>query len=1256
MNNNSLYRLIGIVLMSLVFNHQIKAQGAPRETNPLVPSLDQVAAMPTSPEAAAFAKYGDTEVSYYTGTPNISLSLPSLQGKSITVPMSLTYDASGIRVEQLATWVGLGWNLNVGGMITRQVNGLPDDFIEARPEYHPYYSAESSTTIGTRSIKEYYEYFSNNIMTGGAHADDLVQSYNTYLAFFSDRKLDTQPDVYSFSALGLSGKFYIDYNSNGSSNTKIGVPLDMPDLKIEVDLSDDNAATFNKKDISGFRIWDSKGTKYTFNLSETSYVIDDNENEDYKKYHSAWYLTKVETANSQDVVDFNYSAQNEWTNEQYMERGVSYNYIPQSEIGDCPVSAPTGSTPIHKVTQRELVNISINGRVRASFLTDTRQDLTGRDRLKSITINNGSLGSANTISFDNDHYFTAPTDNSEFGKRLKLKGVSFLGENKGAENLPDQLQKYSFEYDEITPLPSRSSTAQDYWGFYNGMSNAQSLIPADPRFPNNGSSFDGGNRQTDFLSMKAGSLKRIYYPTGGSTRYHYAPNNVIGSQSFTSTQDIVYGQVNLNGFIDNNDPTNYLTCDDATAGLPALAESTFSITETGTYDVKLKVTSDAINSSNSKVFYAFIYKGAAKSFCDLLNDPDSPDIIYKSLIGGGGNYLDEQAVSLDSRDNYRMMVVSNADIVNLEVYRTETAADAELVSTNVGGLKVYKIEDLDEKADPVKTRFFYYDDFSLVADTVSLTVGFLESNTASSGLLQQPISFDSPNVTQKFDQDIGYFDCYYTNRFSSNQYRNVSGVIGYSKVTEFVWADGTEGYTVYEFINRDLSTTKQTVAPPNSNGKLQRQRVYNSANQLLQETTYEYEEISLTGSTKALVFNAIDNGYFNLVATNPGSTGHVAYSQMPIAGDGQNRLPQPCSGASCLKSGPQPIYQMGSYLIGKGWVRQKSSTTTSYYEGRAISSSTENFYESPNHFQMTSTRTTEMDDHIVVNEMMYPADISDPLMSDLVTAHRTAELVGQKNYRIEGEDIIEISEQKVTYKNFSSGLYPELMQYAARGQVLEDRIQYLQRDTNGNPQVLVKDDQQRIGIIWGYEGTRPIAQITGLTNNYDFAYASFEYLEEGSWSYIGAPLGASNAPSGNRYYNLSNGNISFGGLSPSETYIVTYWQQSGGTSSVSITNASSGQISDESINGGWRLVTKEISGASSITISGSVNIDELRLYPKGAQMITFAHHPVFGILSQSDANARPIHYKYDMYGRLIEVRDADGNLLNVNQYNLQTND
>ena len=50
------------------------------------------------------------------------------QGRELNLPINLSYDASGVRVNQRSTLTGLGWNLQVGGRISRQVNGLPDDF------------------------------------------------------------------------------------------------------------------------------------------------------------------------------------------------------------------------------------------------------------------------------------------------------------------------------------------------------------------------------------------------------------------------------------------------------------------------------------------------------------------------------------------------------------------------------------------------------------------------------------------------------------------------------------------------------------------------------------------------------------------------------------------------------------------------------------------------------------------------------------------------------------------------------------------------------------------------------------------------------------------------------------------------------------------------------------------------------------------------------------------------------------------------
>ena len=83
-----------------------------------------------TPEAAAFKKYGEESVNEYTGTADISVPLYTIKCKDIEIPVVLRYDASGIKVEQEASWVGLGWNLTVGGCINYVCAGSHDQYTQ----------------------------------------------------------------------------------------------------------------------------------------------------------------------------------------------------------------------------------------------------------------------------------------------------------------------------------------------------------------------------------------------------------------------------------------------------------------------------------------------------------------------------------------------------------------------------------------------------------------------------------------------------------------------------------------------------------------------------------------------------------------------------------------------------------------------------------------------------------------------------------------------------------------------------------------------------------------------------------------------------------------------------------------------------------------------------------------------------------------------------------------------------------------------
>ncbi|MBL7853225.1 MAG: hypothetical protein JNL17_02430 [Cyclobacteriaceae bacterium] len=81
---------------------------------------------PHQPEYISFEEPGATDmVNLLTGDFSYSLPILEVPGPEGSFSVPLTYNA-GIGPDQEASWVGLGWTLNVGA-ITRQYNGFPDD-------------------------------------------------------------------------------------------------------------------------------------------------------------------------------------------------------------------------------------------------------------------------------------------------------------------------------------------------------------------------------------------------------------------------------------------------------------------------------------------------------------------------------------------------------------------------------------------------------------------------------------------------------------------------------------------------------------------------------------------------------------------------------------------------------------------------------------------------------------------------------------------------------------------------------------------------------------------------------------------------------------------------------------------------------------------------------------------------------------------------------------------------------------------------
>jgi YD repeat-containing protein len=191
------------------------------------------------------------------------------------------------------------------------------------------------------------------------------------------------------------------------------------------------------------------------------------------------------------------------------------------------------------------------------------------------------------------------------------------------------------------------------------------------------------------------------------------------------------------------------------------------------------------------------------------------------------------------------------------------------------------------------------------------------------------------------------------------------------------------------------------------------------------------------------------------------------------------------------------------------------------------------------------------------------------------------------------------------------------------------------------------------GYIWDYSHAYPIAAYVNADTS-SVAYTSFESDGTGNWTRGTTESDYTAGVTGTHCYTL-NSDISKSNLSPATTYTVSYWVQ--GSPPFTIPGTINGyplQGKTVFINGAnWTYYEHRVTGQSTVSIQGSGNIDELRLYPVDAQMTTYTYAPLVGMTSQCDINNRVTYYDYDSFKRLQVVRDQDGNIVKTVQYHYQ---
>jgi hypothetical protein len=355
---------------------------------------------------------------------------------------------------------------------------------------------------------------------------------------------------------------------------------------------------------------------------------------------------------------------------------------------------------------------------------------------------------------------------------------------------------------------------------------------------------------------------------------------------------------------------------------------------------------------------------------------------------------------------------------------------------------------------------------------------------------------------------------------------------------------------------------------------------------------------------------------------------------------------------------PLMIYSYADYHIPVGVKNLKSMTETLFYDdGSSIKNTTTYTYNSYQYISQTS-RTTS-DGSTLLSNTTYPSDYT----GNSTLTQMVSPTVNMLNFPIEKSDIKNgnpIKSIRTNYINWGGtnpNIAPQTVDVKEGNALYETKLRFYNYDSNGNPLSISKENNIVQSYIWDYNKAHPIAEVINATAS-NIAYTSFEADGTGNWSGMVRANVKSDLVgiTGKKYYNLTGSTLSIAGLTTTTTYIVSYWSKSG-SCTVNGTPLSGWpqNLRTVTINGvTWNYWEHHITGVSTGNVSGSVSIDELRLYPITSQMTSYTYEPLIGLTSQTDKNNIISYYEYDTYNRLKLIKDFNGNILKTINYAYQS--
>lgn len=182
--------------------------------------------------------------------------------------------------------------------------------------------------------------------------------------------------------------------------------------------------------------------------------------------------------------------------------------------------------------------------------------------------------------------------------------------------------------------------------------------------------------------------------------------------------------------------------------------------------------------------------------------------------------------------------------------------------------------------------------------------------------------------------------------------------------------------------------------------------------------------------------------------------------------------------------------------------------------------------------------------------------------------------------------------------------------------------------------------------VLGYPDNKVIGSCTNCVQT-EVALTSFEPQASGGWVYnsgLALQTTSKHSFTGFFNFNLSGGNVTKT-ITPltGKSLVISYWT----TTSSKLVNGQTGTEGRNALIDGvlWKQYRHTLNNPSSVTVSGTGIIDELRMYPSDAEVSTYTYADDKGIITQCDAFDLVRYNEYDPFNRVAVVRDPDYRIL-----------